>query len=346
MEIFLEAINSYQHEIQLRLVDPPNPGPLTGEQFIEIATGHNRFGHFVIEGDISALPAEHLALIHNAISMLAVVLENRQREALLADENLHLESAVQQRTKQLQHYQQTLEERVAERTARLEAINHELEAFSYSVSHDLRAPLRSIHGFSQILMEDQLEKLDGEAQAHLQRIMKAATHMSELIEDLLKLSRFTCCKLDITILDLSTLAHEIIAELNETTSSHKVIIAEQLHTTADRNLMHIVLSNLLGNAWKYSAKNQNPQIEFGQQNHHGETVFFVRDNGAGFDMNSADKLFTPFQRLHNKKEFSGTGIGLATVQRIIHRHGGKIWAEGKVDEGATFYFTLGKSTKD
>jgi len=235
-----------------------------------------------------------------------------------------------------------LERRVAERTAQLEAANKELEAFSYSVSHDLRAPLRSIDGFSQALLEDYADKLDGEGKDYLKRVRAATQRMGKLIEDILNLSRVTRTEIHLETVDLSAMAQAIIAELqrSQPESHPEFVAAEGIVAEGDGGLLKVALENLLGNAWKFSGKRAQAKIEFGTTRHDGNPAYFVRDNGAGFDMTYASKLFGVFQRLHDMTEFKGTGIGLATVQRIIHRHGGRVWAEGKVEEGATFYFTL------
>jgi PAS domain S-box-containing protein len=237
---------------------------------------------------------------------------------------------------------QELENRVADRTAQLEATNKELEAFTYSVSHDLRTPLRGIDGFSQILLEDYQNKIDAQGITYLQKVRSATQHMSQLIEDLLNLSRVSRGKLNIQQVDLSKMCREIGNDLQETQPERKVefIISEGIHVSGDSNLLHIVLENLLGNAWKFTSKHPASHIEFGMQLQKEKIVYFVRDDGAGFDMAHANKLFDPFQRLHTNSEFLGTGIGLATVQRIIQRHGGIVWAEGFVEKGATFYFTI------
>jgi signal transduction histidine kinase len=229
-------------------------------------------------------------------------------------------------------------------TSELERSNKELEAFSYSVSHDLRAPLRAIDGFSKVLLDDYSEKLDQQACHCLQRVRTAAQKMSALINDLLDLSRVGRSALEKELISLSTLARCVVAELQgkDSLRSVAVEIADGLSVTADRHLLTMVLVNLLGNAWKYTAKASRPQIAFGCSNHGEAPVFYVRDNGVGFDMAYADKLFMPFQRLHMESEFEGTGIGLAIAQRIISRHRGRIWAEAAVDAGATFYFTLGE----
>jgi len=234
------------------------------------------------------------------------------------------------------------EEELKRRTTELEASNKELEAFSYSVSHDLRAPLRSIAGFSNILYEDYSDKLDEEGKQHLKKIEASSDLMGQLMDDLLKLSRVTRSELNIEKFNLSEMAHEVVQELakNEPSRQVKVTIESDLNVQGDKNLLNLVLQNLLGNAWKYSSKTTKPRIDMGTVKHNDKQAYFVRDNGVGFDMAYANKLFQPFQRLHKATEFAGTGIGLATVQRIIRRHGGEVWAESTVGEGATFYFTL------
>jgi PAS domain S-box-containing protein len=247
--------------------------------------------------------------------------------------------AVQSETLRLN---EALEERVRTRTAELEVALGELESFSYSVSHDLRAPLRSLDGFSQILSEDFAAQLGPEGQAYLARMRAASTRMSQLIDDLLLLSRVTRTEIVRRPVDLTRQAHAIAAELRKTAPERNVTfeIAPDLTVNADAGLMRTVLENLLGNAWKYTSKHPSARIEFGEREMDGRRVFFVLDDGAGFEMEYASKLFGAFQRLHSSRDFDGTGIGLATVQRIIHRHGGRVWAEGKVESGATFYFTL------
>lgn len=230
----------------------------------------------------------------------------------------------------------------AKLAAQLEVTNKELEAFSYAVSHDLRAPLRSIDGFSQILLEDHGDKLDDDGRALIKRVRAAATKMAQLIEDMLKLSRVTSSPLTVTKVDLSQMVHEIVAALAEDEPDRdvEVIIAPDVIASCDRQLMQIVLTNLIGNAWKYTRKQPRQRIEFGRASKNGKTAFFVRDNGDGFDMAHADKLFQPFKRLHSDNEFPGTGIGLATVARVINRHGGSIEADARKGEGATFCVTL------
>ncbi len=231
---------------------------------------------------------------------------------------------------------------VEERTAQLETSNKELEAFAYSVSHDLRTPLRGISGFSQILLIEHQDKLDDTAKNYLQRISTATLRMSQLIDDMLSLSRVSRAEMSIQLLDLSKLAQEIANNLMVNQPDRKVVFTIQagIKAKGDKGFLQIVLKNLIGNAWKFTSKQSSATIEFGIFEQDDKRVFFVRDNGAGFNMKYAHKLFGPFQRLHSLKEFSGTGIGLATVQRILQRHGGKVWAEGEVGKGATFYFTI------
>ncbi len=235
-----------------------------------------------------------------------------------------------------------LEQRVVVRTAELAAVNKELEAFCYSVSHDLRAPLRGLDGFSQALLEDYGDKLGDEGQHLLQRIRAGSQRMGQLIDDLLNLSRVSRGELHREPVNLSGIAVDVLEELRSHDPHRDVTlrIADNLTADGDPQFLRVVLENLLGNAWKYTAKQPHATIEFGLDRDNGHPSFFVRDDGVGFDMQYGDKLFTPFQRLHAMNEFPGTGVGLATVQRIIHRHGGRVWAQGEVNKGATFHFTL------
>ncbi|UCF13720.1 MAG: PAS domain S-box protein [Thermoplasmatales archaeon] len=235
-----------------------------------------------------------------------------------------------------------LNEDLTRQTVELTAINKELEAFSYSVSHDLRAPLRSIDGFSQALLEDYEDKLDEQGKDYLRRVRKSTQRMGQLIDDMLKLSRLTRSEMHYEEVDLSKLARSVSEQLQKTEPSRNVnfIINDGLTTKGDNHLLQIALENLFGNAWKFTKRQSNAKIEMGKTIEKGKQAFFIRDNGVGFNMKYADKLFVPFQRLHPSDEFPGTGIGLGIVSRIIHKHGGYIWAEAEVGKHATFYFTL------
>jgi DNA-binding response OmpR family regulator len=245
------------------------------------------------------------------------------------------------------------EERAARETAEARAVlveelqrkNRELEAFSYSVSHDLRAPLRTIDGFSQLLLQEHIDQMNAKAQDYLRHVRAASQRMGELIDDLLQLSRVGRSQLSYGRTDLSSMAREVICVLqaNDPARHAKFLIEDGLFVEADERLMRLVFENLLGNAWKFTAKVPETLIEFGASRRDAGLVYYVTDNGCGFDMKYADKLFGPFQRLHSEADFPGTGIGLATVHRVIERHGGRIWAESAVDRGTTFFFSLGRN---
>lgn len=235
-----------------------------------------------------------------------------------------------------------LEARVRDRTAQLAALNAELEAFSFAVSHDLRAPLRRVRGFGEALREDYGNRLDDDGRLLLERLEGCAEQMGQLIDDLLRLSRVSQAELIYGPVDLSRLAAEVAAELRQLDPGHPVTltIAAGLTAEGDANLLRVVLQNLLANAWKFTRGRSDPYVQVGAALHDGAPAFYVRDNGVGFDPAHAQKLFRAFQRLHDARDFEGTGIGLATVQRIVHRHGGRVWADGSVGGGATFWFTL------
>lgn len=251
---------------------------------------------------------------------------------------------LQRRMDELEQLNAELEQRVAERTAELAAANKELEAFCYSVSHDLRAPLRSIDGFSLAILEDYGHLLDEEGQGYLRRVRLASQRMAELIDGLLNLSRLTRGEIVRQAVDLSSIAAEVAEGLQQANADRNVSVSieSELKANGDSGMLRILFENLLGNAFKFTAKCADARIEVGKKldEQSGRTIFFVRDNGAGFDMAYAEKLFGAFQRLHTVSEFPGNGIGLATVQRIINRHGGEIWAHGEPDHGATFFFCL------
>jgi signal transduction histidine kinase len=268
-----------------------------------------------------------------------------ERTAELAATNEALREEIRERERaqdEVHRLNAELEQRVIERTAQLELLNKELEAFSYSVSHDLRAPLRNINSFSQILVEEHNAGLGPEGQELVQDIRTATIRMGNLIEDLLNLSHVSRSEMVITAVNMSAIAKSIFRKFRKAQPERivSVVIEEHMVTQGDNSLLEVALENLLGNAWKFTEKQPFPHIEFGRQQIDDETTYFVRDNGAGFNMKYVNKLFLPFQRLHRAVDFEGTGIGLATVYRIISRHGGRVWAEGQVGEGATFYFTL------
>jgi len=273
---------------------------------------------------------------------IRAVTESHDEMGLLVSAFNEMLAQIQQRDTALRKSSDEMEQRVNDRTEELNAANKELEAFSYSVSHDLRAPLRSIDGFSLAMLEDCAAALDQQGREYLERIRVNSQRMAQLIDDLLNLSRVTRCDIQRNPVDLSALASAIAVELQGTSPDRQAefVIAPSVVAEGDAHLIRVVLENLLGNAWKFTSKQVRTAIEVGAVPHGRTKAFFVRDNGAGFDMAHAGKLFGAFQRIHAATDFEGTGIGLATVQRIIHRHGGRVWAESAVDSGATFYFTL------
>lgn len=261
---------------------------------------------------------------------------------------LEAERARDQVIEQLATLNRDLERRVAERTAELQVANRHLEAFSYSVSHDLRAPLRAISGFAQALAEDHGDALEGTARQHLDRIRAGAGHMGELIEGMLALARVVKADLRRNEIDLSTIARDVASGLRAR-DPHRVVemvVHPGMRAVGDETLLRAVITNLLENAWKFTTRRSPAHVELGRCGEEaGMPIFFIRDDGAGFDMRFADKLFGAFQRLHSQADFPGTGVGLATVERIVSKHGGRIWAEGKPNGGATFFFTLPAKTE-
>lgn len=273
---------------------------------------------------------------HQIVDLLLSTFEN------VIQKNKELEQANQSLQVAKKSLQDS-EERLQRQKADLARANKELESFSYSVSHDLRAPLRSIKSFSGFLLEDYTDRLDEAGRDYLSRIMGGADRMNELIDDMLSLSRITRHEMVLQDVDLHKAASDTITELRNENPDREVHveIQDDMIVRGDARLLRIALTNLIGNAWKYTGKTSNAKIEFGSRTETGRTVFYIRDNGAGFAQDKAENLFIPFRRLHSEKEFPGTGIGLPIVERVIRRHGGSIWAEAEVGVGATFYFTLG-----
>ena len=290
------------------------------------------------------LSNDEIGLLAQSFNDMLAEIERATRE--LQSSNAELEREVSDRRRveeEVRRLNEELEKRVHERTRQLEYTNAELEAFCYSVSHDLRAPLRAIDGFGQALLEDFPQDVPEDAKSYLARIRSSTQRMGQLIEDLLNLSKVSRAELQRRDVDLGQIAREVLAELRQRDPGREVEVSiwDGLTAHADGRLMRAALENLLGNAWKFSARTAAPRIEVGATRDGEHVTFFVRDNGAGFDMKYANKLFGAFQRLHAASEFQGTGIGLATVQRIVHRHGGRVWADGSPGKGAVFYFTLG-----
>jgi PAS domain S-box-containing protein len=299
-------------------------------------------GKYIEASTVLELPALHKSGDELTVEMTLSPIEEPSQEGRFALAIIRDVSDRKRAEAEIRSLKHALELRVVERTAELAAANKELEAFCYSVSHDLRAPLRSIDGFSQALLDDHADRLDAEGQDCLRRVRSASQRMSRLIDALLGLSQVTRSEMRREPVDLSRLARAVAADLARTQPDRQVEwhVAEGLVANGDAPLVRLLLENLLGNAWKFTSKNPRARIELGATEYDGAPAFFVRDDGAGFDMAYADRLFGPFQRLHEATEFEGTGIGLATVRRIVHRHGGRVWAESAVEQGATFYFTL------
>lgn len=315
-----------------------------------------------IEASISMIQSEDNKINGLVFTFRDITLQDNARQQL-EKYNDELEQEVIKRTKELHDinselrdaknqleaandelkaHRDNLEKIVSERTSELKSANEELESFSYSVAHDLRAPLRSIAGFCHLLAEDASKKLSEQEQNYLNRTICAARLMAELIDDLLEFAKISREKINKNNVDLNSIVKEIISQYEENKHNRQVAwhVSDNLNAVGDPKMLKVVFSNLLDNAWKYTSKVSTAEIEVGIQNQNHEIIYYVKDNGVGFDMKYADKLFGVFQRLHANKDFNGTGIGLATVQRIIQRHGGRVWASAAVNKGATFYFTL------
>jgi signal transduction histidine kinase len=310
---------------------------------VALALGLSR----LVEKTISA-PILHLAETARIVSTgrdysVRAAREGRDELSRLTTTFNEMLDEIQGQNLQLEEARLELERRVESRTRDLAAANQELEAFSYSVSHDLRAPLRAIDGFSRALLSSHAGQLDEQGRHYLARVRAGTARMSQLIDDLLALSRISRHELVKRPTDVSRIAAQVAADLAARPAARAVdlVVQEGMAAAADPRLLTIVLENLMGNAWKFTSKVEGARVEVGQRRDGGgPDTFYVRDNGAGFDMAYADKLFGAFQRLHGESEFEGTGIGLATVHRVVVRHGGRIWAEGEVGKGATFFFTL------
>ncbi|MFP4385232.1 MAG: sensor histidine kinase [Spirochaetia bacterium] len=336
----IHVINSNQELIMSNTRDVPkgeNSAILTGDLVDRDAIGQVFSKGEPVSYEIPGIDEEHLFFEVNIFPI-------KDQAGFVNFAVFHVKDITKMKRteKELQDLTKDLEKRVLQRTRQLEAANKELEAFSYSASHDLRAPLRGIDGFSHALMEDYGKALDGPALDYLKRIRSSTQRMASIIEDLISLSRISRSEMNHQYVNLSKLVTDAAGELKKSAPDRKAefIINNGLYTNGDQRFLRIVMENLIGNAWKYTGKRETARIEFGSFSSAGKRVFYIKDNGSGFDMQYADQLFAPFRRLHNSSDFPGTGIGLATVMRIIHRHGGSIWAHGEIDNGATFYFTL------
>lgn len=350
-------LTSIEIGIQLRKAQPG--ATLTQEQLSVMMTDQYRYGDFTVAYAIAQVEGEERRLLtwrnaevkvarRSAYTTFGVATGLNLLFLILAFHLLGKEVAARDQiaaqAEEIRSLAADLEKRVEERTHDLETANQELEAFSYSVSHDLRAPLRTIDGFSLALYEDFGNKLDDEGRDYIHRVRNGVQRMGQLIDALLQLSRVTRTDLVRETTDLAELARSVAADLKASDPDRNVrfeIPGTPVLAQADPRLLRVALENLLGNAFKFTAKTPNAVIRFGSYPGEGVNVYFVRDNGAGFDMQYVDRLFTAFQRLHGDRDFKGSGIGLATTLRIVRRHQGRIWAEGKEDQGATFYFTLG-----
>ena len=294
------------------------------------------------------LTSDEIGLLAESFNSMLAEIERATRELEASSREAAREVGERRRAEdEIRRLNAELESRVRERTTELQSTNAELEAFCYSVSHDLRAPLRSIDGFSQALLEDFPQNVSDEARRYLGRIRASTQRMGQLIEDLLNLSKVSRGELARRDFDVSEIARLVVADLQQREPQRKVEVSvwDAMQANADPRLLRAALENLIGNAWKFSGKAEHARVEVVLLRDGAEATFFVRDNGAGFDMRYASKLFGAFQRLHSADEYQGTGIGLATVQRIVHRHGGRIWADANPGKGAVFFFTLASRTE-
>ena len=297
------------------------------EAISDVARGVSEQRNFALRA--RKMSSDEIGLVADSFNTMLAEIERTSRER-------------EESSREVLRLNAELEDRVRERTSQLEYTNAELEAFCYSVSHDLRGPLRAIDGFSSALLEDFPDDVPEDAKHYLARIRGSTLRMGQLIEDLLNLSRVSRTELQRRDVDVSDVARQVLADLQQRDPARKVAahIWDGMRADADARLLKAALENLVGNAWKFTGQRENATIEVGALRDNASTTFFVRDNGAGFDMKYASKLFGAFQRLHAASEFQGSGIGLATVQRIVHRHGGRIWADAKPGQGAVFFFTL------
>jgi signal transduction histidine kinase len=317
-------------------------GELSGA-YTPIVLNRSVPGDFFSVSFIILLTAVFVRMISESLFRSNLRLNQELKERKLAEEKLEHDIALRlQAEEQIRQLNASLEQRVHQRTTQLEEAVMEMEAFSYSVSHDLRAPLRAIDGYSHLLLDEHASQLDGEGKQYLDNVIQSVQYMSLLIDGLLNLGRVIRAELVHSTLSLSDMAQQIIntLRLNEPDRQVQVQIQPEIVARGDPDLIRTVLDNLLGNAWKFTSKQPQADIGFSAIQREGKTIYRISDNGVGFNLNYAKKLFLPFQRLHRRDEFEGTGIGLATVQRIIQRHGGEIWVEAEEGKGAVFYFTL------
>ncbi len=314
-------------------VNPASPGQLASLR--KVTLDGRLLGTALVRAELLALRVRLLGygaalvvVLLASLGIASLLMSRLRRRLAVAEENLHALNA-------------TLEQRVFDRTTELEVANRELESFSYSVSHDLRAPLRAINGFSQIILQNEVGKISEDGKRMFDSIVRNSNKMGQLIEDILEYSRSGRAPPERTRVDMASLAQAVVKDAAADYPETSVDIGTLPVVAADRAMVRQLLENLIGNAFKYSARSAQPHLEIGAQSDGGETVFYVRDNGVGFDMQYAGRLFGMFQRMHADDRFPGTGVGLAIVKRLVDRHGGRVWAESAAGQGATFFFTLG-----